>query len=197
MCVPMAAVAIATSVASTAVSYMGQQQQAAAQSAAANYQAQVASNNAVIARQNADAALQAGQAAEQQQRTKSAALLGSIRAAQAANGIRIDSGSALDVQADAATLGELDALTIRNNAARQAWAYQAQGDTFAAQSQLDTAQAGWAQSAGQTQGMGTLLGGAASVSGQWANYNRLGAFNSTTPGFGQNITWNGPRVGVS
>lgn len=197
MCEPgsatLAYVAIASTVASTAVSVMGAQQQAAAQSAAANYQSQVAANNAIIARQNADAALEAGRAAEQQQRMKSASLIGSMRAAQAANGVSLDSGSVLDVQADAATLGELDALTIRNNAARQAWAYESQASNFTSQSQLDSAQAGWAKQAGMTQSMGSLLGGAASVSNQWATYDRIGAFNST-PSSGANyggyFQWN-------
>src|SRR3989304_3955374 len=37
-------------------------------------------------------------------------------------------GAAADVQADAAFQGELDALTIRTNAAREAWGYQVQAE---------------------------------------------------------------------
>lgn len=55
-------------------------------------------------------------------------LIGSQRAGFAAQGVDVGSGSAVDVQADAAYLGELDALTIRNNAAREAWGYEVEAD---------------------------------------------------------------------
>lgn len=167
---------LALSAIGTGVAMYGQMQQADAASAAAKYQAQVAANNATIAKQNADATIEAGKVAEQQQRMKTAALIGSQRAAMAANGVRLDSGSALDIQSDTATMGELDALTVRNNAARQAWAYEAQATNFNAQSQLSNAQAGWAQSAGLVSGAGTLLGGASSFADKWATAKRDGVF---------------------
>lgn len=58
------------------------------------------------------------------QRTKK--VIGSQRAALAAQGIRIDEGSARDVQLETAEIGELDAMNIRNNAAREAFGYKTQ-----------------------------------------------------------------------
>lgn len=54
-------------------------------------------------------------------------LIGSQRAGFAAGNIDVSYGSAVDVQAESAFMGELDALTIRTNAAREAWGYRVQG----------------------------------------------------------------------
>jgi hypothetical protein len=51
-------------------------------------------------------------------------MIGAQRAGIAAGNIDVGYGSAVDVQADAAHLGELDALTIRNNAQREAWGFK-------------------------------------------------------------------------
>lgn len=99
----------------------GEQQQEAAESEAGltDYNAQVAD-------------LQAGDAvargAEEEQRFRAGVrgLVGAQRAAFAASNVDVGFGSALDVQADTAMLGELDALQIRTNAAREAWGYQVQ-----------------------------------------------------------------------
>lgn len=55
--------------------------------------------------------------------------IGAQRAAYAAQGIEVDSGSALDVQADTAYQGEVDALTIRSNAAREAWGFKVESES--------------------------------------------------------------------
>src|SRR3569832_591090 len=124
MCLPAAALAAVSAVATvggTVMYYMGQQQQASATAAAANYQAQVSRNNAIIAERNAQAIEQAGQTEEQNQRQKTAQLVGQARASMAANGIDTTSGTSLNVLGDTAKLGELDALTIRSNTARKAY----------------------------------------------------------------------------
>lgn len=51
-------------------------------------------------------------------------VVGSQRATMAANGIDVGFGTAVDLQADTAWQGELDALQIRTNAMREAWGYQ-------------------------------------------------------------------------
>ena len=60
-------------------------------------------------------------------------LIGSQRAALAAQGINIESGSAAEVQADTAALGAVDELTIRNNAYREAFGYKAQAISYGGQ----------------------------------------------------------------
>ena len=52
-------------------------------------------------------------------------LLGKQRAALAAQGIRLDEGSARDIQTETQVMSELDALTIKNNAAREALGLEA------------------------------------------------------------------------
>jgi len=108
--------------------YSGAQQQKKVQ----NYQAAIARNNAQIADYQATIALEVGQRQEQAQRYKTAAMAGDQRAALAANGVAMGEGSAAEIQASTAYMGEIDALTIRDNAARQAWALREQGRGYTA-----------------------------------------------------------------
>lgn len=56
---------------------------------------------------------------------RTARLIGAQRAAAAANGVNPDAGSALELQQDAEYMGKLDALTIENNAFKEAIGYKA------------------------------------------------------------------------
>ena len=76
----------------------------------------------------------------------------------------------MDVQRDTMALGELDALTIRNNAAREAWGYQTQA-------LQDQHAAAMARTSGRNQAkalrqasLGSLLTGAADVYGAVHTY---------------------------
>lgn len=170
----MTALSLTATAAAGAVSAMGAIESADAQQKQANYQAQVARNNQTIASQNADAATQAGAVQEQNQRFKNAEQMGTIRATLAANGGDIGSGSALDIQSDAARLGEVDALTIRNNAARNAYGYQAQGANFGADAGLDVARGKQAQTAGTMGAASSILGSASQFGNQYANFSKSG-----------------------
>lgn len=175
MCLPaLPAIAAIASIGGTAVSFFGAQQQASAQAKAYQYQAQVAQNNAIIQERNAEAATQAGQTEEMNQRQRTAQLEGMARASMSANGISTTSGSALDVLGDTAKLGELDALTIRSNAARTAYNYRVAGMSETAQAGLDTASASNAKSSGAIAGMSTLLSGATSLSDKFLNWQMAG-----------------------
>jgi hypothetical protein len=162
---------LALTAASTVMGAIGKSQEAAAQAGMANYQAQVARNNQQVAEWNAQRALQQGQVDEQNQRLKSAALLGSQRAALAAQGGDVNSGSPLDIQADTARAGEYDAQTIRNNAALKAYGYRVQGANAGAEANLDDYKAASTMSA-LPYGVGsTLLGGAKSLlSANWPSF---------------------------
>lgn len=59
-------------------------------------------------------------------RVETQALIGTQRAASASNGGVVDAGSNAIIQQDTAQLGEFDALTISNNAAREAYGYEVQ-----------------------------------------------------------------------
>ncbi|MGD0106397.1 MAG: hypothetical protein ABSC06_20515 [Rhodopila sp.] len=143
-----------------------------ASQASANYQSQVAANNATIANQNALAATAAGNAQAEQSRMKTNATIGAQMAGQASSGIDVGSGSALDVRTSQKELGELDVLTIRNTAARQAYGYQTQSMSDTAQSGLDTAQGGFAATAGDIGGVSSILSGAASAGSKYADWTK-------------------------
>ena len=97
-----------------------------AQTQAAESEASIAEYNAGVADLQAKDAVERGAETESRFRTQVRGLVGSQRAGVAAGNIDVGYGSAVDVQADAAYLGELDARAIRSNAAREAWGYQVQ-----------------------------------------------------------------------
>lgn len=157
--------------ASIGASALGSIAQGNQQAAAGKYNAQVQFNNAKIAQQNATFAGEQGAANAATEQQKTRAQVGEIKAAQAANGIDVNKGSAVDVRSSAAELGELNAITIRSNAARQAYGFQTQAASDMAQSQLDKQQAKYDRQAGYIKAGTTLLGDAT------AGYN-AGTFDS-------------------
>lgn len=91
---------------------------------------QIYDANAGIADWQAQDALERGAVEEKRLRRRTEQVIGSQRTGLAAQGVDVNRGSALDVQADAAYLGELDALTIKNNAAKEAWGYKVQASDY-------------------------------------------------------------------
>jgi hypothetical protein len=183
----LAIAGVAASVIGAGVGAMGAISSANAQSAAAKYNAQVAQQNQQIAQQNATQAGQAGeqQAAMSEQKTR--AEVGAIKTSQAASNVDVNSGSAVDVQSSAASLGELNAITIRGNAAKQAYGYETQGTGFANQATLDTSQAASATTAGEIGAGSTILGGLGSAGSTYAKYlnSSSGGFSAPSSGAGQ------------
>lgn len=165
---------LGASLLSTAVGVYGQLQAGQAQAGQARYQAQVAENNRVIAEQQARDAEMRGQLAEDARREQARAIIGRQRTALAANGVLVDSGSALDITGDTAAQGEVDALTLRANAAREAYGYRAQGTNFLADAGLQRARADAAIPASMVGAGATLLSGAGTVGDRWLTYRRHG-----------------------
>lgn len=94
--------------------------------AAADSTAELMDFNASVADLQAQDAVDRGAEDEARFRTQVRGAIGAQRVGFAAANIDVGFGSAVDVQADAALLGELDALTIRTNAGREAWGYKVQ-----------------------------------------------------------------------
>lgn len=90
---------------------------------AANARAEVAERNMQIERAASRDALERGAEEERRQYRRNALRMGEIRAAQAASGIETDFGTAADVQDDAKLIGWEDAMTVRENAVREARGY--------------------------------------------------------------------------
>jgi len=189
--------ALALAAVSTAMGGYGMYQQGQQQQKQAEYQAAVANNNSIVAEQNAQIqdraaqdALSRGRIEEQQHRLKVAQMKGTQRSALAASGVQVDTGSALDMVADTAMMGEMDALTIRNNAERES--YNSLVGAYNARAQASTlrAEAGLQMMAGRNAARNgtwgaatTLLGGAAQIG---MNYSLLSSYEAfkTTPTYG-------------
>ena len=162
----------------------GAYSQGQAQEASAKYNAQVAANNAVIAQQQAVRAAQAGEAQAEVTQQKTRAKLGGIVTSEAAGNIDVNSGSSLDVQSSAKQLGELDALTVRSNAAQTAYGYETQSAADTAQSQLDKSQASNSATAGDIGAGGSILGGVSSAASNYNNYQLQNSLASSLNGNG-------------
>ena len=154
------------------LSAVGSIQQGAAAAAEARYQAQVARNNAIIAKQNAIYATVTGSREEEAYRLKASSVQATQRANAAASGIDVNVGSPRKVLVGAKRIANLDAATIRNNAWREAWNYRSQARAFRAESQLQTARASNAMTAGLIGAAGSVVGGIGnlSVSPKWASW---------------------------
>lgn len=163
----MGAAAVPLMIGGTVLSTVGGLQQAGAEASAANYRAQVARNNAVIAERKAVDAIERGELSETQQRIKTSQLIGAQRASAAARGVEVDVGSVVDITTDTAAIGELDALTIRSNAEREALGFRTEGLAFESQAGFATAEARGFRAAAPIGALGTLASGAGLVSAKW------------------------------
>jgi hypothetical protein len=166
MCDP-ATITIATTLMSAGLGAAGQIQQGKAAKAASNQQANVADMNAKISSARARDAIDRGQQEEQEKRREVAQFQGRQQAAMAANGVDIGYGSALDTLVDTATFGELDALTVRSNAAREAYGHDVDSANKTADAQLSRMEGKGAKKAGYLAAGSTLLSAAGDAYGSY------------------------------
>lgn len=152
----------------------GQIQQAQATASANRYTAQVQDMNARLADRQARDALERGKLEEQRKRQEVARIKGIQTAAMAANGVDVTFGSPLDTLVDTAVAGELDALTIRTNAAREAHDYEVDATGKRASAKLSRMSANSASKGGYLDAFGTILGGGAKMAA-YAKTNNIGS----------------------
>lgn len=114
----------------------------------------LAKTNRFIADLEAQDALDRGQEKEAIARGETKKLVGSQRASFGAQGVRLGVGSAQDVQQEALDIGELDAVTIKNNARREAFGIKREASAFDFSAKRAT-------SAAKTEAGTTFLTGAA------------------------------------
>lgn len=150
--------AMAVSAAGSAVSAYGQQQQG-------EYRNKIAQNNAVVQERMAEAAIARGARREQTHREKVAQYKSQQRAAFGAAGRDVNTGSASDILADTARMGEYDALTLRHNAELEAYAQEVSASNSLLQGNLDAL-------AGTYGATGTLLAGAGNLGSNWATFKK-------------------------
>lgn len=176
MCDPktMGMLSIGSQIAGGLMGAKGAYDQASTQKSILAVQAAIAQQNEQIANEQASVALENGQVAEQNSRLQTAQVFGAQRAALAANGVDLGEGSPNDILTTTKFLGERDALTIRDNATRQAWGYQVQGVNAANNAQLMQLAGGNINPAMST--AGSLLTTAGSVVSTWYKLNKEGTF---------------------
>lgn len=166
----LTAISIASTIASTGMGVMGSIQQGKARQAQAEYQADVARQNQQLADQQASAQRKEGYDNMIAKRQETAKLIGRQRAAAGASGATVDVGSSLDLQADTAAQGEIDALNIYNQASDKAYGTQLQGWNYGQQAAGYDAQADAAGSSIWSDAAGTALGGIAQIGSTWGKY---------------------------
>lgn len=86
--------------------------------------ATVDENNAVIAQRAGERAIAAGAARAEARSMQSAARVSGLKVGQAASGVDVNTGSAVDVRASTRALGRLDAETEMANAALENYGYR-------------------------------------------------------------------------
>lgn len=159
-----------SSLASGVVGGVGQIEQASAQAAASKYSAQVAGINQKQALTNEQLASESGDIQADIQSRRTRALVGEEIANAGASGLDVRSGSNIDTQISSQIMGKVDALTVRSNAAREAYGYQTQADTFAGEKSLKEAEGKNAQTAGGIGAASTLLGAGGTAASNYSKW---------------------------
>lgn len=152
-------------------------QAAQAASLRGRFENDIAERNAKLAEKQGEDALNVGNFEENRMRLQTEQEEGATRAAAGASGASVASGSAVDVRASQQLVGDVDALTIRNNAARQAWGYDVEAANERMQGRLALL-AGENEAATERTGAATtLLTGAANM----YSLSKLRVAKPTTP----------------
>lgn len=131
------------------------------------YQSGMAELRRKIALQNRDYSLQTGEDQAFRYGLKAKQEMGKIAVHQGASRIDVSSGSSADVRASQKYVTDLDAATIRNNAARKAYGYEVEAMKEGAQRDIYSFAQQGTKDAAFFDVAGSLLGGASSVSDKW------------------------------
>lgn len=139
------------------------------------YQAQIAKNNAAIAEANAASAGEAGTFGAEQALIAGGKTIGAQRAAFAANGIDVNTGSAAETQDATARMSGLDAAMIHFNAAREAFGSLSQAQNFKTEASLTKRAEYGMLASGAGKAASTVIAGASSLGKKRAGYKTTGA----------------------
>jgi mannitol-specific phosphotransferase system IIBC component len=149
----MAYVAVITAVITAAVSTTAAYQQSESAQDMADY-------NAEVEDMKAKDAANAGANAAGDARAKARKIIAAQVEAGGMSGVDTNYGTPMGLLVETAGIGEMEALTVMNNAQRQAWGHQAQ-------SSLDTLKSKQEKQAGALNTFGTALSGATSAYGNY------------------------------
>lgn len=160
------------------VSAVGAIESANAQASASTYNAKVDAQNAQQATMNAHLASEAGAQQAMNQSLKTRAALGGIIANEAASGVDVNTGSSPLVRMSEHDLGQYDALTLRSNAAKEAYGYETQASSYQGSSQLQTQEAKNDKTAGIFNAGSTLLSSAGAAADNYTKFQLSGGFSA-------------------
>ena len=164
MCLdPVSGSLLAVSAVGGVMQSIGQLQAGRAAQNQADYQSKVAKNNAVVAGWQSNDALERGAQEQANYARQIETLKGRQRAAFAANGVELGSGSPLGVLGDTALLGSMDLSTMRANAQREALGLHNESRQFSEEARLLKMQGQSAANAGKSAFATGLLGTAANT----------------------------------
>lgn len=116
-----------------------------------------------VAEMQAENTIERGKEAESEYRGEVRKIIGKQRSSYAAQGVEINADTAMDVQAETAYIGEMDALTIRSNAMREAFGYRLQATGYNTNARLSMNQA-------LDQSGATLLTGGMQIVDMWKRF---------------------------
>lgn len=125
---------------------------------------QVGRNNQIMAEYAAQDATKRGDEEAARLRQRGAQIKGAQRANMAAKGLDLSVGTSAELIDQTDFFSEMDQVTARNNAAREAWSTRAAGTNYRAQGDAAARQ-------GNMAAFSTLLSTAGSVSQKWYDYN--------------------------
>ena len=145
-----AAVSAVAAIAGTATSVVSGIQSANEAQAQYNYQAELDKRNAKLAQNQAESTKQQGIEEARMQRIRTLQKVGAQHAQMAASGIDASQGTALDIIQDTATMGELEANTIRYKYDNASDNYQNQANDYLNQSLFDKTKAKTSYQRGMT-----------------------------------------------
>lgn len=154
---------------------IGAYNQASMQKSALDYYAQISSNNAKLADYQGRQAGVIGQTLEQNSELRTAGVYGAQRAGLAANGVDLGEGSANDILTTTKMMGTRDALTIRDNAARQQWGFAVEAQNYTAEAAAEKASAGMISPLRSS--LGSAITGATAVAKSYYGFKKYGVLS--------------------
>lgn len=119
-----------------------------------------ARQNQVLAERAASDAVERGRYEAGLSRMKTSSVIAKQRVAYANSGVDATVGTPADVAADTRVIGEMDAKTIQNNAAREAWGFRTQGERFGQEMEKESERNKYKIAGTILGGLGRMAGGA-------------------------------------
>lgn len=147
---------------------VGAYQAGKAQKSTLRFQERMGEINARVAEGQAQTMLLRGQREEQNVRLRTAHLKSAQRTSLAANGIDLNSQTAVNVLTSTDVMGEIDANTVAADAVRAAWGYRTQSTNALNEALLRGAAANGISAGGAA--ASSLVGSAGTVAQEWYRY---------------------------